>query len=81
MIENGRPVTRQMLNELDGVPVDPVQQLGQSLLAFMQRQVAQGRAEEGEPRHIADQGISYPRILNSSKIRHQISLPSRRPVN
>ena len=30
-----------MLNELDGVPVDPVQQLGQSLLAFMQRQVAQ----------------------------------------
>jgi hypothetical protein len=66
---------------MDGLPLGPAQQSGQPLLAFQQRQVAQGRAEEGEPRHIADQGISYPRILNSSKIRHQISLPSRRPVN
>jgi hypothetical protein len=70
-----------MFTKMDGLPLGPAQQSGQPLLAFQQRQVAQGRAEEGEPRHIADQGISYPRILNSSKIRHQISLPSRRPVN
>ena len=41
MIEDVRPVTRQMLGEPDDLPLGPAQQLGEPPLAFEQRQVAQ----------------------------------------
>ena len=41
MPEHGRAVIRRMLIETDDLPLDPAEQSGEPLLAFMQRQVAQ----------------------------------------
>ena len=41
MIEDRETVTRQMLIEMDGLPLLPADQSGEPLLAFDQRQVAQ----------------------------------------
>ena len=41
MIEYVRAVTRQMLIEMDGLPLSPADQSGEPLFALEQRQVAQ----------------------------------------
>jgi hypothetical protein len=67
MLEDGRAVTRQVLNEPDGAPLGLADQLGEPSLALDQRQVAQVVAVMLDQVEGVQYRLMAPRRLRSAR--------------